>query len=367
MAPEDQAPPRWGPLVGPGLTLVAIALTELSLWTLPEPVPVAFLIVALLPVAYAGLAGGVGPGLLSALLLALYTAHFTSEPASPLTLSPATLQGVVIMLVIGAVMSVPMALIRRREERLRGALRDRAAELQRRNEELTEANAALEAFGYVVSHDLKEPVRAIENYLEAAQEAWGTEEGARDLDKATDANRRLVRLLHGLLSYSRASSLVPAPRALGVEEVVMGDACRAQYEPMLRERGARLEVAPGIPPVMGDEVILAQVLGNLILNSVRHNASPAPIVRIRAEPGPAPGRVDVLVEDNGPGFPADVLRRFDQLTGSRPATLRAGFGLVISHRAAQRLQGKLRLENPPGGGGRARLELPSAEDPAEKD
>src|SRR5581483_6149515 len=163
MAPENQAPPRWGPLVGPGLTLVAIALTELSLWTLPEPVPVAFLIVALLPVAYAGLAGGV-----SALLLALYTAHFTSEPASPLTLSPATLQGVVIMLVIGAVMSVPMALIRRREERLRGALRDRAAELQRRNEELTEANAALEAFGYVVSHDLKEPVRAIENYLEAA-------------------------------------------------------------------------------------------------------------------------------------------------------------------------------------------------------
>jgi len=295
-------------------------------------------------------------GALSAALLSFYTIHFASHGLWEITNE--TIQGALIVLVIGLGLSAPMALIKRREDRLRDALRQRARQLEERNAELTEANAALEAFGYVVSHDLKEPVRAIENYLDAAKESYGSKEGREDLDRAAEANARMVRLLQGLLSYSRASSLATTTRTLRVKDVVEGETCRTQYETMLREKGARLDVEEGIPDVRGDEVILAQLLGNVILNAIRHNDGKAAI-RVRAPPDAAPGRVHLLVEDDGAGFPPDVLSRFGQLRGNRPATLRAGFGLAISQRAAQRLGGRIWLANGPGA--QVHLDLPAAD------
>lgn len=337
------------PYLGLGLTLLACLLVEAALRLgAPAPVPTVLLIVALLPVAYTGLQAGAIPGLASALLLALYTLHFLSPDGY--TPTGTATQGFAIMLLVGIAMALPMALVKRREDRLRHDLEERARELERRNDELTEANAALEAFGYVVSHDLKEPVRAIANYLDAAQESYGTEDGQADLARAADANRRLVRLLNGLLSYARASSLAATPRPLDVREVLDSDACRAQYDTLLRERRGRLQVEPSLPAVLGDEVILTQLLGNVVLNAVRHNPRPNPMVRVRALPDAPPGRVHLVVEDNGEGFPADVLQRFETLRASRPTTLRSGFGLAISHRAAQRLDGRLWLANGPGGG-----------------
>ena len=343
-----------GWLTGPGLTLAGLVATEVAKRTLPAPAPAVVLLLTLTCVAYAGLRGGFGPGLLSVALISLYTIRFTSEEAF-VTLDATTIQSAGIMLILATALVLPMALIGRREERLRRALEERAREVERRNAELTEANAALEAFGYVVSHDLKEPVRAIENYLDAAREGYGTPEGREDLAKAAEANGRLVRLLQGLLTYSRASSMTPNLRVLDVREVIEGETCRTQYEALLRERGGTLEIDPAIPPVLGDEVILAQLFGNLILNAVRHNPGPAPRVRVRGE---EEGRfVHLVVEDDGPGFPPDVVERFRKLRGSRPATLRAGFGLVISQRAAQRLGGSMDLETIPGGG-RVHLRLP---------
>jgi signal transduction histidine kinase len=293
----------------------------------------------------------------SAFLVALYTIRFTSAP-SFFALTDESIQAFVIMLIIGTGMSAPMALIRRREQRLRRAVETRAVELEARNAELRQANSALEAFGYVVSHDLKEPVRAIENYLDSARDGYGTLEGKSDLDKAADANARLVRLLQGLLSYSRASSMTPTLRPLSVEAVVRGEAARAQYETLLNERRGELTIEPGIPQVMADEVILSQLFGNVILNAIRHTLDKPPRIAITRAPANE-GEVHVVIEDNGPGFPPDVLARFRELRGARPATLRAGFGLVISHRAAQRLGATMELRNSESGA-RVHLRLPAA-------
>lgn len=358
MAAGHSASPLW---MGPALTVVAAALTEFF-WVvvpLPAPVPVAILIAALLAVAYTALISGFWMGVVSAIILGSYCLH-RLDPLGFFSLEPSVLQGAITVGGIGVAMAAPMSIVRKREDRLRRALRERAEELEARNEQLTEANAALEAFGYVVSHDLKEPVRGLENYLAAADEEYGTDEGRRLLAEARDANVRLSQLLHGLLGYSRASTTPVTPRRLTVPDILASGLCRALYEGLLRERDAKLEVDPHIPPVHGDEVVLAQVLGNVILNALRHNPAAGPIVRIRAGDAP-PGRVHVVVEDNGPGFPADVLRRFTQLKGTRPTTVKGGFGLVISQRAMLRIGGTMWLEN--AGGGCVHLELPAAPAP----
>jgi signal transduction histidine kinase len=67
--------------------------------------------------------------------------------------------------------------------------------------------------------------------------------------------------------------------------------------------------------------------------------------------------VDVLLDDDGKGFSADVVKLFEHVRKARPTTVKGGFGLVIAHRALQRSGGTMRLESTPDGGGRVRLTM----------
>ena len=240
---------------------------------------------------------------------------------------------------------------------LEARVRERTRELTAVNHELRKANEVLQSFAYVVSHDLKEPVRAIENYLSAAAEEGDTEEGRGFLRKALEANRRQHALIQGLLAYSRTSL-----GAVELEPIDLGrlvaEGCRGYYEATAQERGARVEVGP-LPRVKGNEVLLSQLFGNLVLNAIRHNPRPSPRVRVHAAPA-AEGHVEILVDDDGPGFPEDVKRRLGDLTGARPSTIKGGFGLAISHLAAERLGGALWLDAAPEGGGRVHVRLQGA-------
>ncbi|HEX2021904.1 MAG TPA: HAMP domain-containing sensor histidine kinase [Candidatus Thermoplasmatota archaeon] len=347
--------------LGPLLTLVWVGVTEATLWTLPQPVSVIAILLGLTAVAYAGLRGGFAPGILSAAILAVYTLHYVAGPRGGFQLDRAGLQGGAIMLAIGSAMAATMALLRRRERRLLVAVESNARDLAIRNRELTEANRTLEAFGYAVSHDLREPVRGIQNYLEAAQEEYGTEEGRAFLRRALDANVRLTRLLTGLLSYSRASSYAVRLVPVDVGAVLAADTCRTHYEALLKDRGVDLDVAPGIPPVLADEVVLGQLLGNAVLNALRH-AGPRPRVRVRAREDAPEGCVRVAVEDDGPGFPPDVLGGFETADAGGATGLRGRFGLTIMRRAANRLGAQLRLENLPEGGAAVVVDLQKAEE-----
>ena len=341
------------------LTLAFLAASEVGhhYIGLPDSLSALLLLMGLVPVAYGALGAGYVAGAICTGLLAAYTMHYTGPHGNFITLAewPAGL----IMLVLGAAMTWPMSIIHRRELAFRAEIRKRAEDLERRNAELTEVNATLESFGYVVSHDLKEPVRAIENYLAAAEDDWGDPETRRYVAEAHAANRRLARMLEGLLEYSRASSVPAAPRELRISDVIESDICRARYEGLFEERGVELRVAADLPPVRGDEVLVAQLLGNLLLNAAAHNTSDKPVVKVETTPGDV-GRVRLIIADNGPGFPADVMRRFSRLPQHGVATVKTGFGLVIAQRAARRLNGEMWLENSPQGGARAHVELPAA-------
>ena len=343
------------------LTLLSIAVTEVAhhLLRTDATFSAGLLLLGLVPTAYGALGAGLRAGIVCTLLLSSYVFHF-SAPHEALA-SPAAWRGAAVIFAIGLALSVPMGMMHTRERRFRAAIEERTATLERRNAELTELNAALESFGYVVSHDLKEPVRAIENYLAAAREEWGSEESKRYVVEAHEANRRLTHMLQGLLEYSRTSNLPTTARELSVADVLAHELCRGRYERAYRERGVTLEVAPDLPRVRGDEVLLSQALGNLLLNAALHHngAASAPVVRVRAEPAPE-GHAHIVIEDNGPGYPPEVLSRFDRLPSGHVATVKTGFGLVIAQRALRRIEGELWLENAPGGGARAHVQLPSA-------
>lgn len=341
-----------------GLTLVSIAATEIAHHVLhvDATLSAGIFLLGLVPVAYGALMAGVWAGVACTLPLALYVLHYSGEHDVLVTLSAWPSAAIVVAL--GLALSWPMHVIRRRERRIGAELHQRTLSLERRYDELAELNAALESFGYVVGHDLKEPVRAIENYLSAAEEEWGSKQARGFVKEAHLANRRLADMLQGLLDYSRTSSLPTTARALRIDELLRSDICTGRFERIYKERGVHFEIEADLPEVLGDEVLLCQALGNLLLNAARHNPSDKPVVRVGKATAPA-GRAHIVVADNGPGFPPEVLSRFRRLPEKGLATVKTGFGLVIAQRAVRRLDGEMWLDNAPEGGARAHVELPA--------
>lgn len=238
-------------------------------------------------------------------------------------------------------------LLRRLEARTT-ELEEVNAQLRTANVSLQASNAALDAFSYVVAHDLKEPVRALD-MLTREMEEQHAEAIARNADLAdlVHMTRRtsdnLARLLGGLLDFSRVAWFNPTDLApLDLEEAVRHPECSTRYEHALREREGRLLVSAKGARVLGTTAGVCQVFGNLILNSLKHNPGARPVVRVCAEPAQEPGFVQVVVEDNGPGFPSEVRARFETLQ-PRPSTVKGGFGLAISRRAVEALGGKMWL------------------------
>lgn len=266
-----------------------------------------------------------------------------SEAHVDVSLSPLAQEGRVYVL----------AVVRDVDLRVRQRERD---ELQRR--QLQDAIDSLEAFAHVIAHDLKEPVRGMTCLLEELERQPDAEDRDERIRQAASANRDLRRLLDGLLEWGRTAMTPLEPRELPLSTVLAEGGCSAQWGALAAERGARVEIRPDLPIVLGTESLVCSVFGNLITNAIRHNPAPEPLVVIRrGEPKP-PGFVEVLIEDNGPGFPETLMRRVRAMP-NRPSTIKGGFGIAIAHRAVGRLGGRLALENAPGGGALARLMLPA--------
>jgi len=108
------------------------------------------------------------------------------------------------------------------------------------------------------------------------------------------------------------------------------------------------------PPFIAAEETLRQAIANLIANAAR--ASPCQ-VEVGADWSGA--ELLVVVRDRGPGFDAEMLRRFSAPIRPRPSEHGGmGVGLMLSAATLQRLGGRLKLSNEPGGGARAEIHLP---------
>jgi PAS domain S-box-containing protein len=119
-----------------------------------------------------------------------------------------------------------------------------------------------------------------------------------------------------------------------------------------------LETDPALPPVLGDQVQLQQVLLNLLLNAMDTldaNPQARRLVMVRARPVGA--TVEVSVSDSGPGIPVDrLLRIFEPFYTSKPNGL--GMGLAISRGIIEAHGGRLWAENNEAGGATFTFTMP---------
>jgi two-component system sensor histidine kinase BaeS len=213
-----------------------------------------------------------------------------------------------------------------------------------------------------VAHELRTPLTIIQGHLEALADGIFPAD-AEVLDPALEQARLLTRLVEDLrtLSLAEAGQLVlnPVPTEVGgwVSGVVAGFRALAAD----REVTLGLEIADDLPPVRVDAGRMAQVLGNLLDNALRHTPEGGQVA-VRAARGD--GGVVVSVSDTGPGVPpGQLLHLFERFWRGDPSRSRrtggSGLGLAIARRIVEAHGGRIWAELVADGGLRVSFRLPA--------
>jgi signal transduction histidine kinase len=218
-----------------------------------------------------------------------------------------------------------------------------------------------EVFAYGISHDLRAPLRAIENFSALLDRQSGAldEAGRGHLQRIRDAATRMGALIDTLLDLSRVdrAELVPEPVDLGL----LAGLAVAELQELEPGRAVDLEIAPELV-ALGDERQLRMLLTQLLRNAWKFTAHAA-AARIRIGRQEVDGQVEFFVADNGAGFDmgyAEKLFRPFQRLHSEREFHGTGVGLATVARIVERHGGRIWAESAPGAGSTFHFELPAA-------
>jgi signal transduction histidine kinase len=231
-----------------------------------------------------------------------------------------------------------------------------------RNEELEQANRALEAFAYTVTHDLRAPLRNLQGYVHALVEdcSAGLNDSCRGYIASVEQIAiKMDGMIADVLEFSRLARTDLPMEKLAVRVAV--EEALALLKSTVEARKAKLEVSVGHDlSAMAHQQTLVQVLTNLVSNALKFVAEGTrPEVHIRAERRNS-ARVRLWVEDNGIGIdPAQQSRIFEvfqRLHGEEkyPGT---GIGLALVKKGVERMGGQVGVESSPGQGSRFWIDL----------
>ncbi len=212
-----------------------------------------------------------------------------------------------------------------------------------------------------VSHDLRTPLTVISAAASALLEsnpAVGAEARQDLLQTVHEEAQRLNRLVRNLLDMTRvASGAIKVSKEWQPVEEVVGAVLNRLEEP-LAGREVVVDLAPDLPLVPMDAVLVEQVLINLLENAAKYSPPASPLrIAARAEDG----AIVVEVADRGPGVPPEQARRifekFYRMPGERVGG-GAGLGLAICRGVVEAHGGRIWVDHRDGGGAVFRFTIP---------
>ncbi len=227
---------------------------------------------------------------------------------------------------------------------------------------LEEAFARQHEFVSDASHELRTPLTAIRGQIEVlAKERAAIPERVEETARRVDLEvARMTRLVDDLLALAETDERLVAPTdsidpAEFIPETVEGVA-RAETRHVTLE-----EIPAGALRVDADR--LAQLLRNLVRNAIQHSG---PDGEVRVSAAAAGSWLRVVVDDDGPGIPADqreaVFDRFHRTDSARARRAGgSGLGLAIARAIAVAHGGTIQATDSPSGGARLVFELPHFE------
>ena len=234
-------------------------------------------------------------------------------------------------------------------------------ELQVKNEDLVRANAELEHFTYILSHDLQEPLRKIQVYsdLAATKIEGGQTEEIVKIQKSAD---RMKALITDVLQYAKSGRTDFVAEKISLDEVV--NSVLIDLELSIKEKKAVVR-SENLPEIQGVKYQLNQVFYNLIANALKY-CEREPCLEISHEfvtkkEGAEDNRyLEIVFKDNGIGFDEqykkEIFSPFKRLQTKFEGT---GIGLALVKRIVENHKGYVDVESKLGEGSVFKIGLPA--------
>ncbi len=240
-----------------------------------------------------------------------------------------------------------------KENEYQALLLEKQDQIQKQNDELKQ-------FAYVVSHDLKEPLRMIGSFSQLIQrqyEGKKTEKTDQYFGYVQDGVHRMNHLLDALLRYSTIGGYT-----LKLDEVDLNETMKiveSSLKLLIQDTATKL-IVEKLPTVTGSSTLLTQLFQNLISNAIKfRNPDTTPVIKISAIPNE--DKMEIIVADNGIGIAQQHLEQifviFSRLH-SREAYEGTGVGLAICQKIVQKMGGHIWVESEVGVGTEFHFTLP---------
>lgn len=225
---------------------------------------------------------------------------------------------------------------------------------------LEQSNKELEAFAYVASHDLQEPVRMINGFVDiimVEKRPLLDAETVSYLDVIHTAGERIKNMVQDLLAYSRVSHSSMVFAEFSLDDTLK--AVKENLNVLITEHHAVIK-ANALPRIKGNAIQIMRLLQNLITNAIKYQPKDqAPLIEITVTE--ANDFWEIAIKDNGLGIPesqlSEIFKPFKRLH-SWDKIKGSGLGLAICKKIVELHQGNLSVLSTPGLGSTFIIKLP---------
>ncbi|HAZ10822.1 MAG TPA: two-component sensor histidine kinase [Candidatus Omnitrophica bacterium] len=217
---------------------------------------------------------------------------------------------------------------------------------------LEDVNKELDDFTYIVSHDLKEPLRSIDAYSKFIIDDYKdklSEEGRHYLERVRANTERMKKLIEDLLEISRLKKRGSTIEEVETEELITEVKMRLEYA--IKQKGVEIIIKDKLPKIFCDRVRLTEVFLNLISNAIKFNDKQKPVIEIGYD-----DQGDLhkfYIKDNGIGIKEEYFEKIFEIfqrLGKREDVEGTGAGLTIVKKIIQIHKGNIWVESKPGEG-----------------
>lgn len=244
-------------------------------------------------------------------------------------------------------------------------LKDKAESLKKAYDELSELSRFRNELLQNVSHELRSPLTFIKGYVELMREkSMGplTPEQEEALEVVSEKTDQMTRLVEDMISLQRLEREKLNLEPVSLEEIVRFSVRSAAILAQNAGIEFKLEIPPGLPPVLGDKNRLVQVFDNLINNAIKFSPNGGTITIRLKDIG---DYIQAEVEDKGIGIPEDkldkIFERFYQVdSSSRRQFGGMGLGLAIVKSIVEAHGGKVWARSQLGKGSTFYFVIPKA-------
>lgn len=234
-------------------------------------------------------------------------------------------------------------------EQLKNVLiKQNSMDLDKMTQSLRKAIDDLDSFNYMISHDLKSPLRNIDNYTEILREEYYDQLDTNAQEIITtilESTHKMSNLIRDLLAYSR---LGKAEKIYNIFPVmpILQDIIR---ELMSHEaQGRKVDIViEAIPDIYGDRPLIRQLFFNLLSNAIKYTR-PREKAQIHISGKVQDTENIYLIRDNGVGFDMRYVDKIFQVFSRLHNDSEfegTGIGLAIVHRIIQTHQGRIWVES----------------------